>query len=604
MVVEAVADLVADHPADAAIVHRRVGVRIEEGRLQDRRREDDLVVGRVVIGVHRLRRHAPFVLVDRPVHAVQLELPAETPHPLDVSEQVVGADFKTRIVAPFVRIADLDGEFRQLLLGGGLGRVAHPGQVVDAVRQRQAQVGDQLLHLGLGLGREIAFGVHPAGGVAQGAFGEADGALFAGPLFRLARQVAAAELPLGVREAARQARGGVIDGVEGLPGLDHRHRRLGVDGGDLGHGRVLAHDQAVDAAQARGVQVAGEIKAGSLRGQAGRGVFVIGPVAVAVLDRGPVGLCDLVFESHDRRRVAGRIVPADHSQHPLDIGLVFLFLVRVAGVQIVVAVRQTQPALAHRGDIFVGAFGIDRDAGAEDRRSGAALRRTHIGRHALMGVGGADGGQIGLQRLGVQRLDPRLVHIAAIGVGHLGLVRAGRQVVTRDQFVDHGLDAVVRQFAQHGEGAVAGAVRRDLDLVEGQAAGVAEEVVAGVHRGVASRQVEAPGPVGRRGHALPARRRRIGVLGQAREITHQADDRTGLVQAGVVMAGLGRGGGGNEQGAEGGAGDEQAFHAGLVRFTDCGRRHHYRRFPRRHPKSTRRPYTLEKTQSVPHGRFY
>ena len=45
LVVEAVADLVADHAADAAVVDGRVRVRIEEGRLQNSRREHDLVIG-------------------------------------------------------------------------------------------------------------------------------------------------------------------------------------------------------------------------------------------------------------------------------------------------------------------------------------------------------------------------------------------------------------------------------------------------------------------------------------------------------------------------------------------------------------------------------
>jgi hypothetical protein len=38
-----VADLVADDRADAAVVDRVVGVDVEERRLQDGRREDDLV---------------------------------------------------------------------------------------------------------------------------------------------------------------------------------------------------------------------------------------------------------------------------------------------------------------------------------------------------------------------------------------------------------------------------------------------------------------------------------------------------------------------------------------------------------------------------------
>ena len=44
LVVEAVADLVADHRPDAAVVGRVVGLGVEERRLQDRGREDDLVL--------------------------------------------------------------------------------------------------------------------------------------------------------------------------------------------------------------------------------------------------------------------------------------------------------------------------------------------------------------------------------------------------------------------------------------------------------------------------------------------------------------------------------------------------------------------------------
>ena len=202
LVVEAVADLVADHPADGPIVDRRIAVRIEEGRLQDGRREDDLVVGRVVIGVHRLRGHAPFVLVDRIVQAIQLVLPLEDAGPFGVAEQVVTPDLKGGIVAPAVRIADLDGEFRQFLEGRRLGRLAHPAVVRDAVAQRDTQVGDQFLHLGPVFGREIFGDILPADRLAQHAFGEADAALVSAALHGLALQVARTELPLGVGEAA------------------------------------------------------------------------------------------------------------------------------------------------------------------------------------------------------------------------------------------------------------------------------------------------------------------------------------------------------------------------------------------------------------------
>jgi hypothetical protein len=65
LVVEAVADLVADDRADAAVVGGVVGLGVEERRLQDRGREHDLVHPRVVVGVDRLRGHQPLVVVDR-----------------------------------------------------------------------------------------------------------------------------------------------------------------------------------------------------------------------------------------------------------------------------------------------------------------------------------------------------------------------------------------------------------------------------------------------------------------------------------------------------------------------------------------------------------
>src|SRR5690606_14505966 len=220
-------------------------------------------------------------------------------------------------------------------------------------------------------------------------------------------------------------------------------------------------------------------EAGGVGGQLGDGVFVVGLVAVAVLDRGPVRLGDAGLEGQDGVGVGGGILPADHLQHALDIGAVQRLLLGPALFQIVVAVGQAEPRLAGRDDVAGRRLLVGRDAGAEDRAADAALGLAHVDGGLLMGVGGANGGEVGLQRLGVQRLDAGLVHIGAVGGGDLLLVRARRQVGARGQALDHRLDAVVGQFAQQGEGPVAGAVRRNLHGVEGGAVGVAEEAVAG-----------------------------------------------------------------------------------------------------------------------------
>ena len=65
VIVEAVAHLVADDRADGAVVHRRIGVRVEERRLQDGGGEGDLVERRAVVGVDRLRVHPPLGAIDR-----------------------------------------------------------------------------------------------------------------------------------------------------------------------------------------------------------------------------------------------------------------------------------------------------------------------------------------------------------------------------------------------------------------------------------------------------------------------------------------------------------------------------------------------------------
>jgi hypothetical protein len=181
-----------------------------------------------------------------------------------------------------------------------------------------------------------------------------------------------------------------------------------------------------------------------------------------------------------------------------------------------------------------------------------------------MGVGGADGGQVGPQRLVVQRLDPGLVHVGAVGVGDLLFVRAGDQVGAGHEGLDHRLDPVVGQFAQQGEGAVGGPVRGDLHPVEGRAVGEAHEAVARADRSVAAGQVKTPGPVTGRDRALVTHDRGTLIGG-----LEQFVDGAALVDAGVAVilaADLcNRDGRGQEQGAERGT-DEQFLHGDFLDF--------------------------------------
>ena len=77
LIVEMVAELVPDHRADAAVIDRRIGVRIEERRLQDRGREDDLDHAEIGVGVDRHRGHAPLPAADRAAELADVVLMLE-----------------------------------------------------------------------------------------------------------------------------------------------------------------------------------------------------------------------------------------------------------------------------------------------------------------------------------------------------------------------------------------------------------------------------------------------------------------------------------------------------------------------------------------------
>ncbi len=77
LIVEAMADLMPDDGADATVVHRIVGLHVEERRLQDRGRKHDLILFRVVVRIDSLRRHLPFVAIDRLAELVDIALDLE-----------------------------------------------------------------------------------------------------------------------------------------------------------------------------------------------------------------------------------------------------------------------------------------------------------------------------------------------------------------------------------------------------------------------------------------------------------------------------------------------------------------------------------------------
>ena len=255
LVVEAVADLVADHRSDAAVVLGRVGVRAEERLLQDPGREADLVGAGVVVGVDGLRQHEPLVTVDRRPDLRQLPVGLERRTGRHVADQVVGAHGQLRVVAELVGVADLGPETVELVEGPLLGLLRHPVQVGDRVAVRRQQVRDQLVHQLLGARREVPGDVLLADRLADHALDQRHAALPAGPQLRGAGQGAAVEVEVGLDEvvgevrrrrpqdAGQQPRLPVVD----VELVQHRRqvldvRRLADD--DLGERRVRAAEVA------------------------------------------------------------------------------------------------------------------------------------------------------------------------------------------------------------------------------------------------------------------------------------------------------------------------------------------------------------------------
>ena len=99
-VVEAVRELVAHDPALGSIIHRVILRRIKVGRLQNACREVDAVHLRVVIGIHRRRRHLPLGAVHRLTDLCDVACGSELGRALSIAEVVIANNLQARIVPP------------------------------------------------------------------------------------------------------------------------------------------------------------------------------------------------------------------------------------------------------------------------------------------------------------------------------------------------------------------------------------------------------------------------------------------------------------------------------------------------------------------------
>ena len=139
-------DFVSDHHTDGPIIHRVIRLQIEERRLQNAGRKNNLVQGRAEVGVDRLRGHVPF----GPIHG--LADPRQIPSgfkgigPEHVAQVIVPSNLQPRIITEALGVPHFLGETVKLLESLPTGGFAHPLQLGEPLPEYDAQVGDHFRH--------------------------------------------------------------------------------------------------------------------------------------------------------------------------------------------------------------------------------------------------------------------------------------------------------------------------------------------------------------------------------------------------------------------------------------------------------------------------
>ena len=131
-----------------------VGVLVEERRLQNTGWEDDFVHRWVVIRIDRRRRHAPLASIDGFADLRVVALTLVSIRCQLVDDEGFLNDREIGVVAPRIRITNLQGKRVEFLDRPRLGLRGHPIQRRDVGAQRLLDVLDQLERAGFSCRRE------------------------------------------------------------------------------------------------------------------------------------------------------------------------------------------------------------------------------------------------------------------------------------------------------------------------------------------------------------------------------------------------------------------------------------------------------------------
>ena len=362
-----------------------------------------------------------------------------------------------------------------------LGLRAHPAVALDAVAHRQLEVLDQVFHFHLGDRREVFLDIGLPDQFAERAVDERDRALPAGLVLGHAAERA------GVFEAAVDHRlveigRGLIGDVELLPQLKGFERSHGIERRQPLHGRILVDDDAFLRRDPGAGEIGVPIDARRI------GLELVGRIGIVdLLDLAPVGRIpaergDFGFEGHDLRGGRGGIGRADRLQSPRDVVEIGLALGRELRIEVIILLRQADPALAHPQHVHrrIVGVGIDREVDQVDAE--LPVGAAHEAGELALVLDGLHFGEIARQRLQPELFGALFIHERVV---------QGAVLAARGRAGDQLLQLAAHFLAEIDERAGGRPVRRDLRRVDPLAGGIALEIVARLNALVARGKVDA-----------------------------------------------------------------------------------------------------------------
>src|SRR5437588_728709 len=149
---------VTDHAAGCAVIDRRIGIGIKNGRLENSGWKHN-VAQTAVVSVVSLWRHTPIASVNGSREATGIEIPIELRAALHVANQIVTANDKLRIIARMIRITDFNGVSVEFLERFLLCLRPHPIKLFDSRAIGCLQICNEILNFCFRFRRKIFCGV-------------------------------------------------------------------------------------------------------------------------------------------------------------------------------------------------------------------------------------------------------------------------------------------------------------------------------------------------------------------------------------------------------------------------------------------------------------